>query len=45
LILNIIKKVPKIKILSALSQVKEAKALGRVRKNAGAMFTDLVQRV
>ena len=41
---KVINEVPRFKILSALSQVKEAQALGRVRKNAGAMFTDLVQR-
>jgi len=41
---KVVREVPKFKILSALSQVKEAQALGRVKKNAGAMFTDLVQR-
>jgi len=41
---KVVKEVPQFKILSALSQVKEAQALGRVRKNAGAMFTDLVKR-
>ncbi len=41
---KLVKEVPRFKILSALSQVKEAQALGRVKKNAGAMFTDLVQR-
>jgi len=42
---KIVKEVPKFKILSALSQVKEAQTLGRVRKNAGAMFTDIIRRV
>jgi len=41
---KVVREVPKFKILSALSQVKEAQALGRVRKNAGAMFTDLIMR-
>lgn len=40
---KIVKEVPKFKILSAFSQVKEAKALGRVKKTAGAMFTDLIK--
>lgn len=41
---KVIREIPKFKILSALSQVKEAQALGRIRTNAGAMFTDLVKR-
>jgi len=41
---KVVREVPKFKILSALSQVKEAQILGRVKKNAGAMFTDLVKR-
>lgn len=41
---KVVKELPRFKILSALSQVKEAQALGRVRKNAGAMFTDLIRR-
>ncbi|MFH1699223.1 MAG: replication protein [Candidatus Zixiibacteriota bacterium] len=40
---KVVKEVPRFKVLSALSQVKEAQALGRVRKNAGAMFTDLIK--
>ncbi len=42
---KVVREVPKFKILSALSQVKEAQTLGRVRKNAGAMFTDIIRRV
>jgi len=41
---KVVREVPKFKILSALSQVKEAIALDRVKKNAGAMFTDLITR-
>ena len=41
---KIVKELPKSKILRALSQVKEAQALDRVKKNPGAMFTDLVLR-
>ena len=40
---KVIKEVSKFKILSALSQVKEAQALGRVRKSPGAMFTHLIK--
>lgn len=40
---KVVREVPRFKILNALSQVKEAQALGRVKKNAGAMFTDLLK--
>lgn len=39
-----VREIPKFKILSALSQAREAKALGRIKNNAEAMFTDLVRR-
>lgn len=41
---KVINEVPRFKILSALSEVKEAQTLGRVKKNAGAMFTNLITR-
>lgn len=41
---KVVREVPRFKILSALSQVKEAQALGRVKKNSGAMFVDLIKR-
>lgn len=39
----VVREIPKFRIMSALSQVKEAQALGRIKKNASAMFTDLVK--
>lgn len=42
---QVVQTVPRETIFSALSQVKEAKALGRIRKSPGAMFVDLLRRV
>ena len=41
---KVVRLLPETAIHEALSQVKEAEQLGRIRERPGAMFTDLIKR-